>query len=113
MERYDVIIVGSGAAGLTAAMTARRRGARVAMLESRKIGGECTQYGCVPSKSVLAVSRLAVAMKTASRYGLTSPPVPVPFSPPLEDAYLPSPEKVARAVRETHASEAVTLGAAG
>jgi pyruvate/2-oxoglutarate dehydrogenase complex dihydrolipoamide dehydrogenase (E3) component len=70
MSRYDVVIVGSGAAGLTAAMTARRRGARVAMVESRKIGGECTHYGCVPSKSVLAVSRLAEAMKTAPRYGL-------------------------------------------
>ena len=70
MPRYDVVIVGSGAAGLTAAMTARRRGARVAMLESRKIGGECTHFGCVPSKSILAVSKLAEAMRTAPRYGL-------------------------------------------
>ncbi|MFV2062829.1 MAG: NAD(P)/FAD-dependent oxidoreductase [Chloroflexota bacterium] len=70
MERYDVVIVGSGAAGLTAAMTARRRGARVAMLESRRIGGECTHYGCVPSKSILAAARQAEAMRTASRYGL-------------------------------------------
>lgn len=40
MDRYDIVIVGSGAAGLTGAMTARGRGARVAMLESRKIGVE-------------------------------------------------------------------------
>jgi len=70
MERYDVVIVGSGAAGLTAAMTAKRRGARVAMLESRRIGGECTHYGCVPSKTILAAARQAEAMRTASRYGL-------------------------------------------
>jgi pyruvate/2-oxoglutarate dehydrogenase complex dihydrolipoamide dehydrogenase (E3) component len=70
MAQYDVAIVGSAAAGLTAAMTARRRGARVAMLESRKIGGECTHFGCVPSKSLLAVAKLAEAMRTAPRYGL-------------------------------------------
>jgi pyruvate/2-oxoglutarate dehydrogenase complex dihydrolipoamide dehydrogenase (E3) component len=70
MRPYDVVIIGSGAAGLTAAMTARRRGARVAMVESRKIGGECTHFGCVPSKSLLAVSKLAEAMRTAPRFGL-------------------------------------------
>ncbi|HKZ92305.1 MAG TPA: FAD-dependent oxidoreductase, partial [Candidatus Limnocylindrales bacterium] len=70
MRPYDVAVVGSGAAGLTAALTARRRGARVAMMEHRKIGGECTHFGCVPSKSLLAISKLAEAMRTAPRYGL-------------------------------------------
>jgi len=42
MKRYDVAVVGSGAAGITAALTAQRRGATVAMIERRKIGGECT-----------------------------------------------------------------------
>ena len=70
MDRYDVVIVGSGAAGLTAALTARRRGARVAMLESRRIGGECTHYGCVPSKALISSAKLAESMRTASRHGL-------------------------------------------
>lgn len=70
MAKYDVAVAGSGSAGLSAALTARRRGARVAMLESRKIGGECTHFGCVPSKSILAVAKLAEAMRVAPRYGL-------------------------------------------
>jgi pyruvate/2-oxoglutarate dehydrogenase complex dihydrolipoamide dehydrogenase (E3) component len=72
MAVYDVAVVGSGAAGLTAALTARRRGARVAMVERRKIGGECTHYGCVPSKSILAVAKLAEAIKSTPSYGLPS-----------------------------------------
>ena len=70
MKRDDVAVVGSGAAGLTAAMTARRRGARVVMLESRKIGGECTHFGCVPSKALLSVAKLAEAMRGAPQYAL-------------------------------------------
>ncbi len=85
-KRYDVAIVGSGAAGLTAAMTARRRGASVAMLESRKIGGECTHFGCVPSKALLSIAKLAEAMRRAPQYSLPGydPTVGIDFAAVME-----------------------------
>jgi pyruvate/2-oxoglutarate dehydrogenase complex dihydrolipoamide dehydrogenase (E3) component len=70
MTHYDVAVVGTGGAGITAALTAKRRGASVAMIERRKIGGECTHYGCVPSKSLIAVAKLAEATRQRPRFGL-------------------------------------------
>jgi len=99
MAKYDVAVVGSGAAGLTAAVTARRRGARVAMLESRKIGGECTHFGCVPSKSLLAVAKLAEAMRTAPRYGLPG------YDPVTDLDFAAVMEYVARVVEEIYLHE--------
>lgn len=55
MDRsYDVVVVGAGAAGLAAAFAARRRGASVALVERRRLGGDCTWAGCVPSKALIA-----------------------------------------------------------
>lgn len=99
MARYDVVVVGSGAAGLTAAVTAKRRGARVAMLENRKIGGECTHFGCVPSKSLLAVAKLAEAMRTAPRYGLPG------YDPTTDLDFAEVMEYVARVVEEIYLHE--------
>jgi len=67
---YDFAIVGAGSAGLIAADFARRLGVRVALLERERIGGDCTWTGCVPSKSLLRVARLAHDMRTASRFGI-------------------------------------------
>lgn len=53
----DLIIVGGGAGGLGAARAARRRGARVALVTAGPLGGDCTFYGCVPSKTLLSASR--------------------------------------------------------
>lgn len=50
---YDLIVIGAGSGGLVAATTARRKGLKTAMLEKNKIGGECTHYGCVPSKALI------------------------------------------------------------
>jgi len=67
---YDFAIVGAGSAGLIAADFARKLGVRVALLERERIGGDCTWTGCVPSKSLLRVARLAHDMRTASRFGI-------------------------------------------
>jgi pyruvate/2-oxoglutarate dehydrogenase complex dihydrolipoamide dehydrogenase (E3) component len=69
-ETYDLIIIGGGSAGLTAAGFAVQLGARVALVEKRRIGGDCTWTGCVPSKALLKVSKVAHQMHTASSYGL-------------------------------------------
>ena len=70
MSKYDIAVIGAGSGGLVVALEASRSGARVALLEKRKVGGECTHYGCVPSKTLLASSRLYHAMRQARAYGL-------------------------------------------
>jgi len=69
---YDLVIIGGGSAGLTAAGFARQLGVRVAILDSHRIGGDCTWTGCVPSKTLLKVAKVAHQMRTAELYGLAS-----------------------------------------
>lgn len=68
---YDLVIIGGGSAGLTAAGFAVQLGARVALVEKHRIGGDCTWTGCVPSKTLLKAAKVAHQMRTADRYGLT------------------------------------------
>jgi pyruvate/2-oxoglutarate dehydrogenase complex dihydrolipoamide dehydrogenase (E3) component len=74
IERYDFAIVGAGSAGLIGADFARKLGARVALIERERIGGDCTWSGCVPSKSLLKVAKVAHVARTASRFGITAVP---------------------------------------
>lgn len=67
---YDFAIIGAGAAGLIAADFAVQLGARTALLEKGRIGGDCTWTGCVPSKSLIKVATVAHHARTASRYGV-------------------------------------------
>lgn len=53
MTRYDIVVVGGGAGGLTAAREANRRGARTLLVSDGPLGGDCTHTGCVPSKALL------------------------------------------------------------
>lgn len=76
IPEYDLAIIGVGAAGLIAADFGLQLGAKVALLESDRIGGDCTWSGCVPSKSLIKVATVAQHIRTASRYGLsTVPPI--------------------------------------
>lgn len=74
-EPFDIVVLGAGSAGLTAALVARGLGASVAIVERDKLGGECTWRGCVPSKTLLAAARAAAAPNRIGRFGLalTSP----------------------------------------
>ena len=71
MDAYDLVIVGGGTAGLTAASFARGVGADVALIERSRLGGDCTWTGCMPSKTFLSVARVAHEARDASRLGLT------------------------------------------
>ncbi len=70
-ETYDLAVIGGGSAGLTAVSFAVQLGARVALVEKNHIGGDCTWYGCVPSKTLLKTAKVAHQMRTAESYGLT------------------------------------------
>lgn len=69
--RYDVIVVGGGTAGMTAARIANLEGARTALVEREaKLGGECTFFGCVPSKTLIEAARIFWQAKTSARMGI-------------------------------------------
>lgn len=53
MERYDYIVIGGGLGGYPAAIDLARRGSKVAIIEMRRFGGECANYGCIPTKALL------------------------------------------------------------
>ena len=67
---HDIVIIGGGSAGLTGARFAARLGARVAIVEKHRIGGDCTWTGCVPSKALLRASKAAHGVRTAGHFGI-------------------------------------------
>jgi pyruvate/2-oxoglutarate dehydrogenase complex dihydrolipoamide dehydrogenase (E3) component len=69
--QYDMIVIGGGAAGLTAAGMSALLGAKTMLIEQHLLGGECTWTGCVPSKTLLHVSKVAHQMRTAKRFGFS------------------------------------------
>jgi pyruvate/2-oxoglutarate dehydrogenase complex dihydrolipoamide dehydrogenase (E3) component len=70
MRSYDIAVIGAGSGGLKAARTAHLRGAKVALIEKNKIGGECTHSGCIPSKTIIHAAEVFHAMKHAESLGL-------------------------------------------
>jgi pyruvate/2-oxoglutarate dehydrogenase complex dihydrolipoamide dehydrogenase (E3) component len=70
MERYDLIAIGGGTAGLVAAAGGAALGLRVALVERDALGGDCLWTGCVPSKALIASARLAQRMRHAAELGL-------------------------------------------
>src|ERR1700689_540002 len=70
LGKYDLAIIGAGSVGLIAADFAVKLGARVALLERDRIGGDCTWTGCVPSKALLKVAKVAHDARTSSHYGV-------------------------------------------
>src|SRR6202140_3160 len=75
-QQYDLVIIGAGAGGLIAAGFAVQLGAKVALVEKDRIGGDCTWTGCVPSKALLKAAKIAHGVRSAEHYGIdASPPV--------------------------------------
>ena len=70
---YDLIVIGSGGAGSTAASTAARMGKRIALIERDKLGGTCLNYGCDPTKTLLHTAHLLYHARHASALGLRIP----------------------------------------
>ncbi|HRH40663.1 MAG TPA: FAD-dependent oxidoreductase [Pyrinomonadaceae bacterium] len=68
-ETYDLIVIGGGSAGLVAAGGAALLGAKVALIEKNKLGGDCLYTGCVPSKTFIRSARFAAQIKRATDFG--------------------------------------------
>ncbi|WP_197287791.1 dihydrolipoyl dehydrogenase family protein [Streptomyces apocyni] len=77
---YDLVVIGGGSAGLTAARTAGRLGARTLLVERDRLGGDCLWTGCVPSKALLHVAAEVRAARGLGRYGLAAPQGPADLS---------------------------------
>jgi pyruvate/2-oxoglutarate dehydrogenase complex dihydrolipoamide dehydrogenase (E3) component len=69
--RYNLVVIGAGTAGLVCAAGAAGLGARVALIERHLLGGDCLNYGCVPSKGMIRASRAAHEVRNAREFGIS------------------------------------------
>lgn len=69
--KTDVLIIGAGSGGLSVAAGAVQMGADVVLLEGHKMGGDCLNFGCVPSKALIAAGKQAHAMSHGAKFGVT------------------------------------------
>ncbi len=99
-EQFDIVIIGAGSGGLTAAGFAAQLGAKVALVEKHRIGGDCTWTGCVPSKALLKAAKVAHTVRQAGRYGVVAEP------PRIDMAQVRA--YVRRAISEIYAHETPT-----
>lgn len=72
--RYDLVVIGAGTAGLVTAAGAAGLGAKVALIERHLMGGDCLNYGCVPSKALIRAARAWAAVREAGDFGVSVPP---------------------------------------
>jgi pyruvate/2-oxoglutarate dehydrogenase complex dihydrolipoamide dehydrogenase (E3) component len=70
---FDLAVIGAGAAGLSVTAAAAQLGLRVLLIERDRMGGDCLNFGCVPSKALLAAAHAAQAARTAGRLGVCLP----------------------------------------
>ncbi len=73
---YDVTIIGGGSGGLTAARLAAALGARTALIDKERLGGDCLHYGCVPSKALIHVAKIVHLARSSLDLGLLPANVP-------------------------------------
>lgn len=66
----DICVIGAGSGGLSVAAGASQMGAKTVVIEKGKMGGDCLNYGCVPSKALLAAAHAAEAVRGAPRFGV-------------------------------------------
>ena len=79
-DDYDLVIIGFGSGGMTAAEFASALDLKVAVIERHRVGGDCLWTGCVPSKALLASAKAAHTMRHADHYGLA------PVEPDIDTA---------------------------
>ncbi|EJW20874.1 hypothetical protein IMCC14465_06700 [alpha proteobacterium IMCC14465] len=70
VSKFDLCVIGAGSGGLSVAAGAAQMGARVVLIEKGKMGGDCLNYGCVPSKALLAAAHKAHDMHDGKEFGM-------------------------------------------
>ena len=70
MEKFDIAIIGGGVAGLVIASGSAQLGARTALIEKSKLGGDCLWHGCVPSKALIKSAKVIHLLKRAKDYAV-------------------------------------------
>jgi len=100
-QRYDrnMVVIGAGAAGLVTSYIAAVVKAKVTLVESHKMGGDCLNYGCVPSKALIKTATLARQMRHSADYGIASAEFKLDFAQVME--------RVARVVKEVEPHDSV------
>jgi pyruvate/2-oxoglutarate dehydrogenase complex dihydrolipoamide dehydrogenase (E3) component len=73
MAEFDLVVIGAGAAGLSVTAVAAQLGVKVALIEQSRMGGDCLNTGCIPSKALLSAAHAAQAIRGAGRFGLDVP----------------------------------------
>lgn len=74
---YDICIIGAGAGGLSVAAGAAQLGIKVALIEGHNMGGDCLNYGCIPSKALLSAAKHYHAISNSTKFGFTAFAQPV------------------------------------
>ena len=95
----NMVVIGAGAAGLVTSYIAAAVKAKVTLVESHKMGGDCLNYGCVPSKALIKTATLARQMRHSADYGIASAEYTLDFAQVME--------RVARVVREVEPHDSV------
>ncbi len=78
-SNYDLVVVGGGTAGLVSAAGAASLGARVALVERDKLGGDCLYRGCVPTKTLVKSPRVASLIDRSEEFGIRTGGAEVAF----------------------------------
>ncbi len=79
-RKVDICVIGAGSGGLSVAAGASQMGASVVLIERHKMGGDCLNYGCIPSKALLAAARAAEGSRHGERFGISSNQTEVSFA---------------------------------
>ena len=80
MIEADVAVVGGGPGGYVCGIRAGQLGLKTVVIESDRLGGECVNYGCIPSKSLITIAKLVDKVKEAEKYGVQAAGVHVDFA---------------------------------
>jgi pyruvate/2-oxoglutarate dehydrogenase complex dihydrolipoamide dehydrogenase (E3) component/uncharacterized membrane protein YdjX (TVP38/TMEM64 family) len=100
-KRFDrnLVVIGAGAAGLVTSYIAAVVKAKVTLVEVHKMGGDCLNYGCVPSKALIRTATLARQMRHSADYGIASAEFTLDFAMVME--------RVARVIREIEPHDSI------
>lgn len=80
METFDIVVIGAGPGGYPAAIRAAQLGAKVAIIEKEKLGGTCLNWGCIPTKALIAAAETFEKIKHAEKLGITVKDASVDYS---------------------------------